>query len=69
MNKYLLLFFIFIQQDLLACPTCLGLNPNDKYFTYVILFFIALATCVILFLLRTCFKYKDINKVIESNQK
>ena len=44
-----------------ACPMCMGNGPNDKYFFYVIIGFILFATAVILFLLKTCLKYRNIN--------
>lgn len=44
-----------------ACPLCMGDDPNAKYFTYVILGFISFATIVIIYLLKTCLKYRNIN--------
>lgn len=46
-----------------ACPLCFGQNPNDKYFFYIIVGFILLATLAIVYLLKTCLKYKNINQI------
>ncbi len=52
-----------------ACPMCMGNGPNDKYFFYVIIGFIIFATFVILFLLKTCLKYRNINNQTLENEK
>jgi hypothetical protein len=44
-----------------ACFMCMGNDPNAKYFFYVILAFILFSTGVILFLLSTCLKFRNVN--------
>lgn len=60
-NFSLIKFITLFIGQAFACPMCMGNNPNDKYFFYVIIGFILFATAVILFLLKTCLKYRNIN--------
>lgn len=61
MNLLIKKMFSLIIGQASACPLCMGQNPNDKYFFYVIVVFILLATLAIIYLLKTCIRYKNIN--------
>jgi hypothetical protein len=61
MNLVLVKYLFSLIGQAHACPMCMGNNPNDKYFYYVIVTFILFATGVIIFVLKTALKYKDIN--------
>jgi hypothetical protein len=69
MNNLLNFIFKALIGQAQACPMCMGNGPNDKYFFYVIISFIIFATIVILFLLKTCLKYKNINNKTLENEK
>jgi membrane protein YdbS with pleckstrin-like domain len=56
-----ILFLMIMSGQVNACPLCMGSNPNDKYFFYVIVTFIVVATFVILFVIQTALKYRNIN--------
>lgn len=45
----------------LACPSCMGNNPNDKYYLWVIGAFVLLIYFPMFYLFKTFMKFKNIN--------
>ena len=45
----------------LACPMCVGTNPNDKYYLYVIGVFVIAIYYPMYYLFKTFKKFKDVN--------
>jgi len=65
-NKlWLILLLSFTSGELFACPSCLGTNPNDKYYLWVIGAFILLLHIPMYFMFKMFIKLKDINNKIE----
>ncbi len=50
-----------------ACAMCMGSNPNDKYYLYVIGAFILVIYFPMFYLFKTFYKYKNINNQKESD--
>jgi phosphotransferase system glucose/maltose/N-acetylglucosamine-specific IIC component len=62
------IFFLFTLSlitsgQALACPMCMGTNPNDKYFLYVIGVFILLIYIPMYYLFRMFMKFKNVNQI------
>lgn len=53
----------FTSGELLACPGCMGTNPNDKYYLWVIGAFILLIYIPMFYMWKTFIKHKDVNKI------
>lgn len=51
----------------MACPMCVGDNPNDKYYLWVIGVFVLLIYIPMFYLFKTLMKHKDINKIEKSD--
>jgi len=56
-----LLFTIISSSQLMACPTCSGQDPRDKYYIYIVGIFILLIYVPMFYLYKTVIKYKNIN--------
>lgn len=62
MNKiFFFIFNVIISGQALACPGCLGTNPKDKYYLYIIGAFILLCYVPMYFLFKMIFKMRNIN--------
>jgi len=51
----------------MACPMCVGDNPNDKYYLWVIGGFVLLIYIPMFYLFKTLMKHNDINKIEKSD--
>jgi phosphotransferase system glucose/maltose/N-acetylglucosamine-specific IIC component len=47
----------------LACPNCMGSNPNDKYYLYVVGVFVLTIYFPMYYLFKTFKKFKNINNI------
>lgn len=58
----LIIILTFITSgQAIACPMCLGSNPNDKYYLYIIGIFILAIYFPMFYLYKTFIKFKDVN--------
>ncbi len=62
----LVLTFMF-SDEVFACAMCMGSNPNDKYYLYVIGAFILIIYFPMFYLFKTFYKYKNINNQKDSD--
>jgi phosphotransferase system glucose/maltose/N-acetylglucosamine-specific IIC component len=62
----LLLIFFITSGSAYACPMCMGTNPNDKYYLYVIGVFILLIYFPMFYMFKTFMKFKNINNSKET---
>lgn len=60
-TNFISIFLKIIVGQAFACPMCLSNDPNAKYMFYVLTTFVIFVTGVILFLLYTGMKYRNIN--------
>lgn len=65
MKKLSLIFTLMMitMGQAMACPTCIGSNPNDKYYLYVIGAFVLVIYFPMFYLFKTFNKWKSINNV------
>lgn len=64
---WLTIFLMILSDKLMACPMCVGDNPNDKYYLWVIGVFVLLIYIPMFYLFKTLMKHKDINKIEKSD--
>lgn len=64
MKGLISLFFIFMSDVLLACPTCMGSDPNsnDSRVVYILSGFILLTYIPFYFIYKTIIKNRDFNR-------
>ena len=61
MKLFLNLYVTLFMGQAYACPLCMGQDPKDKYYLYVLGTFVIIVTLVILYVLKVCHSYKNIN--------
>jgi len=63
MKKYLPLFILLLitSGEALACPMCMGNNPNDKYYLWVVGVFVLAIYFPMFYLFKTFSKFKNVN--------
>lgn len=63
LKKYGFATFLLLtlSGNALACPMCMGSNPNDKYFLWVIGAFILAIYFPMFYLFKTFIKFKNVN--------
>jgi putative Mn2+ efflux pump MntP len=59
----IVLFSFILSRNALACAMCMGTNPKDKYFLYVVGVFIVLIYIPMYYLFKTFMKYRKVNQI------
>ena len=59
--------YLMTSSKAFSCSMCMGTNPNDKYYLYVIGAFILIIYFPMFYLFKTFYKYKNINNQKESD--
>ena len=52
----------------MACPGCMGTNPNDKYYLWVIGAFVLVIYFPMFYLFKTMFKWRSVNDNTDSTR-